>query len=596
MNRREMIKATGFSVAAAVLGGCSEELLSFNKKKKPNVVIVITDDQGYGDMGCHGNTKIKTPNIDSLYSESLRLKDYHVGPTCAPTRSSLMTGKYCNTVGVWHTIAGRSILKEGHRTLPQVLSENGYVTGLFGKWHLGDNYPSRPQDRGFDEVLCHGGGGVSQTPDHWKNDYFNDIYLHNGKPERYEGYCTEVWFDGAKKFIEKNHDRPFFAYIATNAPHSPYHVDPKYAEPYRNDPDIPNPEFYGMITNLDENLGRFLKFMDNSGLREDTLFIFMTDNGTAAGYLKGKGYNAGMRGRKGSVYDGGHRVPCFMRYPAENIGGGTDFTDITSHIDIMPTILDFCGLDVEGESVDGISLLPYIKSGKSLPERVLVTDSQRIDMPEKWRASATMTNRWRLVNGEELYDITADPRQMNDVAAENPAVVEWLRGEYEKWWEHVNGDFANYAEIVINSEYEPVTLLTCHDWHPEPCPWNQRQIRQGRAANGKWSVRFAAAGEYEFELRRWPREADAAIDGVVEQGSVEPGVEQWPEAKAFEITGAELCVGQKKLVSEVESGQKCVKFRHKVSAGSNLIGTEFTGNKIEKSLGAYYVYVTKISE
>jgi arylsulfatase A-like enzyme len=593
MNRRGFIKAAGFTAVSAAFGGCSGISGFTEKKKRPNVIIVLTDDQGYGDLGCHGNTKIRTPNMDKLYSESLRLKDYHVGPTCAPTRSSLMTGRYCNSVGVWHTIAGRSILEEGFATLPQVLSENGYTTGIFGKWHLGDNYPSRPQDRGFDEVLCHGGGGVSQTPDHWANDYFNDTYLHNGEPEKFEGYCTEVWFDGAMDFIEKNKDEPFFAYISTNAPHSPYHVDPRYAEPYKDDPDIPNPEFYGMITNVDENLGRLEKYLESSGLRDNTLLIFMTDNGTAAGYLKGKGYNAGMRGRKGSVYDGGHRVPCFMRYPAENIGGGIDFADITSHIDIMPTILDLCGASFDVDGLDGTSLLPYIQSGKSMPQRVLVTDSQRIDMPEKWRTCATMTNRWRLINGEELYDINADPRQMNDIAAENPDVVKWLRGEYEKWWEHVNGDFANYARIIIGSDAEPVTLLTCHDWHPEPCPWNQRYIREVMEANGKWSVHFVSGGKYQFELRRWPREADTAINAAVEAGEVEPGVNPWPKARALDITDVKLAVGNKEITAKVAPGSKYVRFILEVPQGDNTVSTEFHSTVSGVSLGAYYVYITK---
>jgi arylsulfatase A-like enzyme len=202
-----------------------------NQGKPPNVVLVVTDDQGYGDLGCHGNPILRTPNLDALYRQSVRLTDFHVGPTCAPTRASLMTGRYCNRTGVWHTIMGRSLLRRDEVTMADVFAAGGYRTGIFGKWHLGDNYPFRPQDRGFHEVLVHGGGGVGQTPDTWGNDYFDDTYLHNGTPEKFSGYCTDVWFDGAMRFIEANRDRPFFAYLATNAPHSPYNVSERYSRP-----------------------------------------------------------------------------------------------------------------------------------------------------------------------------------------------------------------------------------------------------------------------------------------------------------------------------------------------------------------------------
>ncbi|MYE89674.1 sulfatase-like hydrolase/transferase, partial [Candidatus Poribacteria bacterium] len=201
-------------------------------EQKPNLVFVITDDQGYGDFSCHGNPIIETPNLDAMHSESLRLTNLHVGPTCAPTRAGIMTGRYCNCTGVWHTIGGRSLLRNDERTMADIFRANDYKTGMFGKWHLGDNYPYRPHDRGFEEALYHGGGGISQTPDHWGNDYFDDTYARNGVKEPFEGYCTDVWFDQAMQFIERNRENPFFCYLPTNAPHSPYHVPNGYGEPY----------------------------------------------------------------------------------------------------------------------------------------------------------------------------------------------------------------------------------------------------------------------------------------------------------------------------------------------------------------------------
>ena len=197
--------------------------------KKPNVVFVLTDDQGYGDLGCHGNTIVKTPNIDRFYDESMRLTDYHVGPTCAPTRAGLLTGHYANSTGVWHTIGGRSLLRKDEYTMANMFSDAGYQTGLFGKWHLGDSYPFRPEDRGFREVVRHGGGGVGNTPDYWENDYFDDTYCANGVWTKYPGYCTDVWFDLGIDFIQRHKDKPFFCYIATNAPHVPHIVDPGYS-------------------------------------------------------------------------------------------------------------------------------------------------------------------------------------------------------------------------------------------------------------------------------------------------------------------------------------------------------------------------------
>ena len=184
--------------------------MSQTTSDKPNVLFVITDDQGYGDLGCHGNTIINTPHLDKLHSQSISFTNFHVGPTCAPTRAGIMTGRYCNSTGVWHTVGGRSLLRESEITMADVFRENNYRTGMFGKWHLGDNYPFRPHDRGFEKALYHGGGGISQTPDYWKNDYFDDTFFHNGMPESFKGYCTDVWFDEALKFIEDKSDSPFF--------------------------------------------------------------------------------------------------------------------------------------------------------------------------------------------------------------------------------------------------------------------------------------------------------------------------------------------------------------------------------------------------
>ena len=304
---------------------CSDVKESTDQTKEnnqPNIILVITDDQGYGDLGHTGNPIIQTPALDKFSAEALNLTNYHVGTTCSPTRAGLLTGRNCNRNGVWHTIMGASILNAEEVTFANVFNDNGYKTGMFGKWHLGDNHPFLPHDRGFDESFYHGGGGVAQTPDYWKNDYFDDTYFRNGVPEKTEGYCTDVWFDEAIKFIEDKKDDSFFCYLSLNAPHGPFNVPEEYYNKYKDETEITEVQkrFYGMITNIDDNFQKLLAKVDQLGIAENTIVIFTTDNGTARGYVKDeeimRGYNVGMRGTKGSQYDGGHRVPFIIRWPA----------------------------------------------------------------------------------------------------------------------------------------------------------------------------------------------------------------------------------------------------------------------------------------
>jgi len=585
VHRREFLKVLG-AAAGASLGGSVKRCLamaSTNEKRVPNVILVVTDDQGYGDLGCHGNPILRTPHLDALYQQSVRLTDFHVGPTCAPTRASLMTGRYCNRTGVWHTVMGRSLLRRDEVTMADVFAAGGYRTGIFGKWHLGDNYPFRPQDRGFQEALVHGGGGVGQTPDFWGNDYFDDTYWHNGAPEKHSGYCTDIWFDGAMRFIEANRDRPFFAYLATNAPHGPYNVARRYSDAYR-DKEAPNADFYGMIANIDENMSRLLDRLKTLDLEANTILIFLTDNGTAAGFQRGKGFNAGMRGTKGSEYDGGHRVPCFVRWPAGGLVGGRDVTRLTAHIDLLPTLIEMCGLPKPpGVTFDGTSVLSLLKGqAGAWADRVLVTDSQRIEHPEKWRQSAVMTDRWRLVNGRGLYDIHADPGQENDIAGAHPEVVQGLRDAYEKWWADVSQRFDEYCEIVLGSDQENPVRLTCHDWHGGDLPpWNQTHVLNGEPKNGFWAVEVARAGEYEISLRRWPLEVDRPIHSAI------------PGGRAIQAARARLTVGEIDVEKTVPDGAREVTFLVRLKPGKTRLQTWLTAED-GTSRGAYFVYVKRV--
>ena len=281
LTRRVVIAAFLMTAAASASGAGVQNTTA----RRPNVVLINTDDQGYGDLGCHGNPVLKTPHLDRLYSQSVRLTNFHVDPTCSPTRAALMTGRYSTRTGVWHTVMGRHMPRTDNIMMPQVFADNGYRTAIFGKWHLGDSYPYRPHDRGFHFALTHGGGGIGQIPDFWGNDYFDDTYFHNDLPKKFDGYCTDIFFHEAMEFIDARQTQPFFVYLSTNAPHSPYRVLESYAKQYEEavGGDAQLAKFYGMIANLDQNVGRLLRQLDQLNLTRDTLVIFMTDNGTSRG-------------------------------------------------------------------------------------------------------------------------------------------------------------------------------------------------------------------------------------------------------------------------------------------------------------------------
>ncbi len=478
---------------------------------RPNVLLIMTDDQGYGDMGCHGNPVIKTPNIDRLYQQSVRLTNFHVDPTCSPTRAALLTGRYSCRTGVWHTIMGRSLLRRDEVTMADLLAAAGYRTGIFGKWHLGDNFPYRAMDRGFQQSLVHGGGGIGHAPDHWGNTYFSPVLCHNGRWEKTEGYCTDVFFAAATRFIEGCHNRgqPFFCYLPTNVPHGPYQVAEQYSRPYV-EAGLPESlaRFYGMITNFDENLGRLLERLDQLDLSRNTVVIYLTDNGTSGG-----GFNVEMRGQKGSVYEGGHRVPCFIRWPGR-LSGDYDVAQLAAHIDILPTVLDFCRIArPKDRKLDGQSLVPLLVKVEDSAPRTLFVQSHRIELPEMWRNSAVMTERYRLINGRELYDMVDDPSQVRNLAAEKPEVVDRLRFAYEEWYKDVSQRFDEYCPISLGAAEQDPTLLTSHDWHGPGADlaWYQGQLLRRPAANGFWAVKIERAGRYRFTLRERPAAADFAL-------------------------------------------------------------------------------------
>jgi len=572
---------------------------SFAVAAAPNVVIVMTDDQGYGDLSCHGNPVLKTPNIDHLFSESVRLTDYHVSPTCSPTRGALLTGHWSNRTGVWHTIMGRSMLRENEVTIGQAFADAGYATGMFGKWHLGDNYPFRAEDRGFQEVLRHGGGGIGQTPDYWDNAYFDGTYWRNGKPEPATGFCTDVFFQAAKNFVKdcKAKDKPFLAYIATNAPHGPMHSPEKFAEPYTFVGSTGLQHFFGMIANIDHNVGEFRKFLDDENLTENTIFIFTTDNGTSSG---ANTHNAGMRGQKGSEYDGGHRVPFFVHWPDGEFTGGRDVKPLTAHVDVFPTLLELCDVEAPANvKFDGRSIVPLLRGEtKDWPDRVLITDSQRVKDPIKWRKSSVMTSQWRLINGKELYDMHTDPGQKTNVAAANPDVVNRLTSAYNGWWDDLLPSFSNDTAIYLGHSKENPARLTSHDWiTTELTPWHQAHIRKAvndKSKLGHWNVKVVEEGAYEIRVRRWPLETDLAIDAPLAPGDSVPGQQPFraEPGKAISPSKAVLKIGELTKTGDVKPGDKEAVFRMDLPAGKTKMSAIFETSEGEV-FGGYFAYVEK---
>ena len=494
------------------------------EKSHPNVILIMTDDQGYGDLGITGNPHIQTPVIDRFASESVRFNNFYVSPVCAPTRSSLLTGRYSLRTGIRDTYNGGAIMASNEVTIAEMLKQANYKTGSFGKWHLGDNYPSRPNDQGFDESVIHLSGGMGQVGDittYFKRDrsYFDPILWHNGQKAAYNGYCSDIFTEEAIKFIEKNHKEPFFCYLAFNAPHTPLQVPEKYYQIYKDiDPEsgFENDErpfvkmsekdkedarkVYAMVTNIDENIGKILQKLDELNITENTLVIFMTDNGPQQ--IR---YVGGMRGRKGSVYRGGVRVPFYIRYP-ELFSGNKDIETTSAHIDILPTISQICKVELPKDRIiDGNNLLPLIKGEQvDWAERELFFYWTR-RYPELYNNMALQNGNYKLVGNTdynspvedfELFNIKKDPYEQYNIVLDRKEIAKDLKNKLDKFYaELINSEnLINSPRIIIGNEKENPLILNRNDAGGERGIWAQEEIF------GKWHV-LIREGLYNFKFK-----------------------------------------------------------------------------------------------
>ena len=576
-----------------------------NNRTRPNIIFVLTDDQGYGDLSCLGNPILQTPALDRLHDDSVRLTDFHVAPMCTPTRGELMTGQDALRNGATFVCMGRSLLRADLPTMADILADNGYHTGHFGKWHLGDNYPYRPQDRGFHETIHHPAFGITSAADYYGNDYFDDHYRHKDEIEQYRGYCTDVWFEEAMRWMQGCHKRnePFFAYIATNAPHGPLWVPDHYRQPYLNGIQRDEASFFGMIANIDENMAQLERFLQDNEIRDNTILIFMTDNGTATG----EGiYNAGMRGKKTSLYEGGHRVPCFIRWPEAGIDGGQDVSAVTRGVDILPTLIDLCDLrQPDGWTCDGLSLASHLRQpDQAVVDRMSVVqyghanEGIRTGHTGEGQA-AVLWRQWRLVNGRELYNIQDDPGQQNDLAAAgsaqpvDPALVRRLQGYYGAWWDDVGGTLTSHQPLTIGSDAENPARLCSTDW-----AWvyadNQRGMRGCVMDSGVWHVDAARAGLYDFTLRRWPQESGL---GISDPAPVMQGVDgSWPEGKALPVASAWLQVGRNEQTLPVPPDATAQTFQMALEAGPTTVQSWWHDERGNPLAGAYYLTVERLRD
>ena len=514
-----------------------------NEKSRPNVVLIITDDQGYGTVGVHGDDQVRTPHMDRLANEGVAFDRFYGHPLCSPSRAALMTGRYFYRTGILHTSRGGALMSGDEVTAAELFRDAGYRTGIFGKWHLGDNYPMRPMDQGFEKAVWHKGGGIGQAPVR-PNSYFDSFLWREGEEFQAKGYCTDVFFDEALAFIEKHQSEPFFIYIPTNAPHDPLEISDDYADPYRemglNDSVA---RIYGMVENIDDNIGRLMELLERLGLDEDTIIVFTSDHGPAGGR-----YNAGLRSTKGDVYEGGIRVPYFMRWP-KGMPAGFKTDKIASHIDVLPTLLSLCNVDSPSDlRMDGVDLTPLIRGQKvEWPDRTLFIQTHRGSRPRQYHNCTAITQRYKWLgypsSGGQwdfetsstdpvmaLYDLEDDPGEEKEIGGQMPDLVAQMKRDYDAWFDDVASDWQAGVIHIGNSAENPLTLCRYQDSE------YISELPHG------WRVKIEQSGTYELRINR------ESLNGAGTLGVQWQGNTQRSPLAAGENTGRfELEAGDGKL-------------------------------------------------
>ena len=494
-----MKQAKLFCLTFGMLAGLSASPI--RAADKPNIMVILADDQGWGDLSVNGNTNLSTPNVDSLARDGAAFDRFFVCPVCSPTRAEFLTGRYHPRGGVFNVSTGGERLNLDEKTIAQTFKAAGYATGIFGKWHNGSQWPYHPNARGFDEFY-------GFTSGHW-GDYFSPPLEHNGQMVRGNGYITDDLADHAMSFAEKNRDRPFFCYLAFNTPHSPMQVPDKYWDRFKDrelkllyaGTEKEERPFtraaLAMCENIDANVGRVLKKLDKLKLADNTIVLYFSDNGPNSWR-----WNGGMRGRKGSTDEGGVRSPAFMRWPG-HIKPGTKVTQIAGAIDLLPTLADFAGARiVSTKPLDGVSLTPLLGGDSARwPDRTIFSH---------WSGKVSVrTQNYRLDAAGKLYDMTKDPGQKHDVAKEQPEVAKRLTDAVAGWKQSVLSQLKREVKpFTVGYAEFPMTPLPARDGLPHGkvkrsagapnCSfftnWTSRDDRI------TWDIDVATAGRYEAAI------------------------------------------------------------------------------------------------
>ncbi|WP_310821082.1 arylsulfatase [Stratiformator vulcanicus] len=552
---------------------------------RPNVILVMTDDQGWGDFGATGNELIRTPNLDEFATSGAWMTDFYVSPVCTPTRASLMTGRWNFRTKAIDTYLGRAMMDTDEVTIAELLRDAGYATGIFGKWHLGDNYPLRPMDQGFGESLVHRGGGLAQPGDPIENEgrYTDPVLVNNGVLTPTNGYCTDVYFNSATDFIRKSveADRPFFTYIATNAPHGPYYDVPKGWLDYYQTVDMTSIMKYwsaerhknreaeheklrriaAMISNVDENFGRLLQRLDRLGVADNTLIIFLTDNGPNT-----MRYAGPFRGMKSDTFEGGVRTVMWLRWP-ERIRPGIKSDAPTAHVDVLPTILEAAGIEKpDALALDGRSFLPIVEGRDSefdFNSRPIALQWHRGDEPQMYNHFLIRKGRWKLLNPDRfrgnspsldqiplrLHDLKEDPGETRNLIENHPEIANELRADYEEWFSDVSSTRdENYAppRIVIDLKRESPVTLTRQDW---------RDAGWQKFDRGRWVVDIKDGGPFDVLVTYSPSETDRAVEITVDGETIAQATTDRarPNREWNQVTlkGVELPTGKHSLAAAI---------------------------------------------
>jgi arylsulfatase A-like enzyme len=561
--------------------------LSCLATERPNVIIVITDDQGYADLSCHGHPILETPSFDLLYRQSLRLGNFHVAPVCTPTRSELMTGLYALRNKASTVPSARNWMRRDIVTMPEIFLANGYATGIFGKWGLGDAYPNRPMDRGFTHSIWHKGWGLASEIE-YDNDYYYTRYLEGTEVKYSDRFCANLWFHEAMEWMDQKMEakQPFFTYIALNTPHSPFHPLREDLQKYKDKVDDENiAKFYGLIANADENFGRLEGWLKKRDAKENTIVIFMNDNGTALG---ADIYNAGMRGKKGSGYEGGHRAFCFLRWPNGDLGLPRTIGSVSHVVDLVPTLVDLLNFKLPdtAEPFDGFSLVPAFKDSAALEDRKAIVQFGGRIKPEKYFRSSVMWKDWRLQSNSELYNLDVDPSQTLNIFAKYPDIVRELKGHYETFWASIEDSIDVIEHIIVGNPAEPTTHLTCANWFEVDFD-NRGKVAGADSMGGPWYIEAERGGNYRVQISRWPFYLNRPLS-VIGPGETIGGMPIDPGVALPIASGTLSLNGEDRLVAKPNYNGTLVEFNIAIPAGKHMLQAWFHDASGEQLSGAFY--------